>query len=41
MASEILIVTTHVVPVLFLPGGSGQSLLEATQIPKGVVWLLH
>lgn len=41
MSSEVLIVTTRVVPVLCLPGGSGESLLETTQIPEGVVWLLH
>lgn len=36
VSSEVLIVTTYVVTVLCLPGVSGHSLLETTQIPKGV-----
>lgn len=41
VSSEVLVVTTCVVPVLCLPGGSGHSLLETTQISKGVLWLLR
>lgn len=40
MSNEVLIVTSHVIPVLCFTV-SGRSLLEITQIAKAVLWLLH